>query len=61
MNKSGEAIFASDMIRNMPKNQATTGGSILDFFRKGGDPKEGYDPLKVGGCFGCTYIFRWCI
>jgi len=47
MNKSGEAIFASDMIRNMPKNQAATGGSILDFFRN--KDGKGYDPLKVGG------------
>ena len=55
MNKSGEAIFASDMIRNMSKNQATTGGSILDFFRN--KDGTGYDPLKVGGSLAAlTYL-----
>jgi len=55
MNKSGEAIFASDMIRKMPKNQPTTGGSILDLFKK--KNTDEYDPLKVGGSLAAlTYL-----
>ena len=55
MNKSGEAIFASDMIRDLPSNKKT--GSILDILKKGGDPDAEYDPLKVGGSLAAlTYL-----
>ena len=56
MNKSGEAIFASDMNRARAMEK-TGGGSILDILRKGGDPKAEYDPLRVGGSLAALTYF----
>ena len=53
VNKTGEATFASDMIRDQ-KNAGVTqdgGGSLLDILRNKdakGNIIEGYDPMKVG-------------
>ena len=56
MNKSGEAIFASDMNRARAMEK-TGGGSILDILRKGGNPKADYDPLRVGGSLAALTYF----
>ena len=47
MNKSGEAIFASDMnaARKAKNLESQGGGSLLDIFKKKG--KDEYDPLKI--------------
>jgi len=62
MNATGEAIFASDAIRNFPSNvgDKTKSGSLLDILRNKdaqGNVIEGYDPLKVGGSLAAlTYL-----
>ena len=59
MNKSGEAIFASDMNKARALEKRG-GGSILDLLRNKdaeGNIIKGYDPLKVGGSLAAlTYL-----
>ena len=57
MNATGEATFASDMIRNQQNSGAVNdgGGSLLDILRNKdaeGNIIKGYDPLKVGIAVG---------
>ena len=54
MNRSGEAIFASDMNRARALEK-TGGGSILDILKK--KDGTGYDPLKVGGSLAALTYF----
>ena len=54
METAGGSTYAKQLeaIQNQKKS-----GSILDIFRKGGDPSKDYDPLKVGGSLAAlTYL-----
>ena len=56
MNKTGEAIFASDMIKNLPSNQTDPQGlsNILNILKK---PDGSYDPIKTSAAIaGATYL-----
>ena len=53
MNATGEATFASDMIKKFPSNvEQNKSGSLLDLLRKQGDPNQDYDPLKIAFAAG---------
>ena len=60
MNTSGEAIFASDMIKNFPSNQTSTPQGldrILNILKSEKDGKMVYNPAKVSAAIaGATYL-----
>jgi len=60
MNKSGEAIFASDMIKQFPSNQGTTPQGldrILNVLKSEKDGEMVYNPAKVSAAIAAgTYL-----
>ena len=46
-----------DLVSNPAYVEPKKAGSILDIFKKGGDPKAEYDPLRVGGSLAALTYF----